>query len=105
MHTVALSWIAPTTDASGNPVAPDAVTGYRVYRSVAIGGPFVSIANTGFTPSFADTDLADGTYFYQVTAKNIDLVESSPCAPIQVVLLPPPAALLSPPTSLAAVIL
>ncbi len=60
---VTLTWSESTDDV--------AVTGYRVYRGLTAGFPPSAgtlVATTGTTPTFADTEVARGDYFYKVVA-------------------------------------
>lgn len=60
---VSLVWAAPT---GGAPV-----TGYRLERSLAAGGPFTTAATLGNVTTTVDTGLTNGTtYWYQVRALN-----------------------------------
>jgi len=58
--TINLSW----TPSTGT------VSGYTVRRSTVSGGQYVQIATNITTTSYADTNLAAGTYFYVVSAFN-----------------------------------
>lgn len=58
--TINLSWTAST----GTPA------GYFVSRSTVSGGPYTQIANVTSGTSYADTGLANGTYYYVVAAYN-----------------------------------
>jgi len=66
-HSVMLSW---------NP-SSSAVIGYLVYRSSVSGGPYVKLTSSiDPVPSFTDTGLASGSYFYVVTSVSANDVES-----------------------------
>jgi Cep192 domain 4 len=58
--SINLAW----TQSTGTP------TDYNVGRATVSGGPYTTIATVGLTPSFSDTGLAPGTYFYVVNAFN-----------------------------------
>lgn len=60
--TASLTWTASTDDVG--------VTGYSVYRGTSAGFSPVSgnRVGTSSTPSYSDTGLASGTYFYKVIA-------------------------------------
>ena len=59
-HSVALNWTASTS--SG-------VTGYKVYRGTASGGPYTVLATLGIATTYTDTTVQSGqTYYYAVTA-------------------------------------
>jgi fibronectin type 3 domain-containing protein len=65
-HNVALSW----TPASG-------VVGYFIYRSTVSGGPYTKLnAVLDTQPSFMDSGLQSGNYFYVVTSVTASGVES-----------------------------
>lgn len=84
MRTVSLTWNSVTTDASGNPVAPSAVAGYRVERSdTGIDGPYSVRANTNPDPQYAES-VDNGIYFYRVSTRNMSSEVGVPCAPVQV---------------------
>jgi immune inhibitor InhA-like protein/fibronectin type III domain protein len=60
-----LGWNAPASD-GGSPV-----TGYKVYRAVANGGPYIEVASLGNVLSYTDSGLGNGvTRFYRVSAVN-----------------------------------
>src|ERR1041385_6283866 len=62
------------------------LAGYRVYRSLNSGGPFVAQGSTLNSPGFCDVNVNNGqTYYYQVTALTTTPEESSPSATISVV--------------------
>ncbi len=66
-HSVVLSWSPSTSD----------VIGYFVYRSSVSGGPYTKVtAAVDPAPSFTDTNLASGSYFYVVTSVSANNVES-----------------------------
>jgi len=63
------------------------LSGYKVYRSLSSGGPFVA-QNTSLLTSlgFCDLTVGDGqTYFYQVTALTSTSQESLPSATLSAV--------------------
>jgi endoglucanase len=63
-----------TEGAAGNALAWDAsldakVTGYNVYRSTSLAGPYTKLADKVATPTYTDATAAAGTaYYYVVTA-------------------------------------
>ena len=62
------------------------LSGYRVYRSLSSGGPFVVVTNLTQSLGFCDLNVSDGlTYFYQVTAVNTTNQESLPSATVSTV--------------------
>ena len=62
------------------------LAGYRVYRSLNSGGPFVAQGSTLNSPGFCDVAVNNGqTYYYQVTALNTGSQESSPSVTIAAV--------------------
>jgi len=62
-----LSWVAPTTCTSGQPVANCAVTGYRIERSATTTGAFAALG-ASTTTSFTHTSAAAGQNCYRVIA-------------------------------------
>src|SRR3954453_1952553 len=61
------------------------LAGYRVYRSLNSGGPFVLQGSTLTSPGFCDVAVSDGTtYYYQVTALTTTSQESAPSVTIAV---------------------
>ena len=59
------------------------LSGYRVYRSLNSGGPFVAQGALLTSPGFCDIAVNNGTtYYYQVTALTTGSQESSPSATI-----------------------
>ena len=76
-HSVALSWTPSTS-----PVA-----GYFVYRSTVSGGPYTRVNSTiDQYPTFTDTGLPSGTYFYTVTSVSADNVESGFSNEVEVII-------------------
>jgi len=71
-----LSWTPPTTNADGSRLTN--LSGYRVYWGTAAGSypNSVTLDNAGLT-SYVVTDLAPGTYYFVVTARNSAGVESA----------------------------
>jgi hypothetical protein len=66
-HSVAISWVPSTSD----------VIGYYVYRSSVSGGPYTKLSSAvDPSPSFTDTSLFSGSYFYVVTSVSPSDVES-----------------------------
>lgn len=66
-HSVVISWNPSTSN----------VIGYFVYRSSVSGGPYTKLTSSvDPVPSFTDTNLASGSYFYVVTSVGTDNVES-----------------------------
>src|SRR5204862_4635340 len=63
------------------------LAGYRVYRSLNSGGPFVAQSpNLITSPGFCDIAVNNGTtYYYQVTALTTSSQESSPSVTIAAV--------------------
>lgn len=60
IHSVSLTWTASTS--SG-------VTGYKVSRGTASGGPYTLLATLGVATSYMDNTVLSGqTYYYVVTA-------------------------------------
>ena len=55
------------------------VIGYNVYRSTAPGGPYTKVNSSLLTSSnyYDDTAVAEGTYYYVVTAVNVYMIESA----------------------------
>lgn len=64
-----LTWAAPTTCTSGQPVANCAVTSYRVERSATTTGTFASVG-TSTTTSFTHTSAVAGQNCYRVVAQS-----------------------------------
>jgi fibronectin type 3 domain-containing protein len=61
-HSVSLSWTA--SNSSG-------VTGYKVYRGTASGGPYTLLTTVGASTSYTDNSIQSGqTYYYVITAIN-----------------------------------
>jgi hypothetical protein len=76
-YTVNLSWTASTSQ----------VAGYNIYRSPTLSGTYSKI-NPALDPgtAFTDSNVASGaTYYYDVTSVNSSGEESSPCAPVKVI--------------------
>lgn len=66
-HSVVISWNPSTSD----------VIGYFVYRSSVSGGPYTKLTSSSDPlPSFTDTNLTSGSYFYVVTSVSASNVES-----------------------------
>lgn len=66
-RSVALSWSGAVTG----------VKGFNAYVSTVAGGPFVKLTSTPLTsPTYTDTDVQSGTYYYVVTAVNASNQES-----------------------------
>jgi hypothetical protein len=62
------------------------LAGYRVYRSLNSGGPFVAQGGMLTSPGFCDIAVNNGTtYYYQVTALTTGSQESSPSVTISAV--------------------
>src|SRR6266498_2829444 len=62
------------------------LAGYRVYRSINSGGPFVAQGSTLTSAGFCDVAVNNGqTYYYQVTALTTGSQESSPSVTISAV--------------------
>jgi len=77
-HSVELSW----TPSSSN------VVGYFIERSNVTGGPYTRLnATPDSNPSYADTVLASGIYFYVVTSVDSNNNESGPSNEAQAVVL------------------
>ncbi len=77
--TVDLTWTASTDNVG--------VTGYTLYRGATAGftaNAASSIGDSG-TTSYADTGLADGTYYYRVAARDAAGNASTPSASVSVV--------------------
>jgi hypothetical protein len=76
-HGVSLSW----TPSSSN------VMGYFVYRSTTSGGPYTRVNTTvDSQPTFMDSGLASGTYYYVVTSVDPSGTESGFSNEVQVVI-------------------
>ncbi|MET0861431.1 MAG: LamG-like jellyroll fold domain-containing protein [Microbacterium sp.] len=77
--TVDLTWTASTDDVG--------VTGYTVYRGTTAGFAANTASRIGDseTASYADTGLADGTYYYRVTAQDAAGNSSAPTASVSAV--------------------
>jgi hypothetical protein len=63
-----VSWNAPTTCQSGQPVANCPVTGYRVERSSTSGGAFATVGSTTSALTFTHNGAAAGQNCYRVIA-------------------------------------
>ena len=67
-HSVSLTWSTATAS----------VAGYNVYRATQTAGPFTKMnASLNTLPSFTDTAVASGQYFYSVTAVDSSNMEST----------------------------
>jgi len=75
--SVSLSWVAPTQRADGTPISVSDLAGYTVHygpsqnnytSSIPVGDPF--------TTSVVVTDLPAGTYYFALTARDKDGLES-----------------------------
>lgn len=76
-HGVSLSW----TPSSSN------VIGYFVYRGTVSGGPYTKVnAAVDSQPTFMDSGLASGTYYYVVTSVDSSGTESGFSNEVQVVI-------------------
>lgn len=63
-HSVTLSWNASTSPS---------ISGYKVYRGTASGGPYTQVATGLTSTSYLDNAVSAGaTYFYVTTAYNTD---------------------------------
>jgi fibronectin type 3 domain-containing protein len=81
LHVVSLSW---TVSNSSN------VTGYKVYRATASGGPYTLLQSLGAVTSFTDNTVLSGqTYYYAVTAIGSSNTESAYSTPAQAVISVP----------------
>ena len=71
-----LSWTPPTTNTNGSPLTN--LAGYRVYWGPAAGSypNSVTLSNPGLT-SYVVGNLAPGTYYFVVSARNSSGVESA----------------------------
>ena len=77
-HSVQVSW---TPSASQ-------VIGYFVYRSSVSGGPYLKLNITADpNPSYTDTNLASGAYYYVVTSVDANGIESGYSKEVQVLIL------------------
>lgn len=66
-HSVILSWTPSTSQ----------VIGYFIYRSTVSGGPYVKVnSSIDPNPSYTDTGLTSGSYFYVVTSVSSNNGES-----------------------------
>jgi hypothetical protein len=75
-HGVTLSWTPSTSN----------VIGYFVYRSSVSGGPYTKLnAAVDSQPTFVDSGLASGTYYYVVTSVDPSGTESGFSNEVQVV--------------------
>lgn len=60
LHSVSLTWTASVTPG---------VTGYKVYRATASGGPYTLVSTTGAVATYMDNTVQSGaTYYYVITA-------------------------------------
>jgi hypothetical protein len=76
-HSVMLSWTPSTSQ----------VIGYFIYRSSVSGGPFVQLnSSPDPNPSYTDSGLASGSYFYVVASVDIDDVTSAFSNEVEVVI-------------------
>ena len=77
-HAVALSW----TPSSSN------IVGYFIDRSNVMGGPYTRLnATADSDPTYTDTGLTSGSYFYVVTSVDSNDVESVYSNEVQAVIL------------------
>lgn len=67
-HSVSLNWTVSSS--SG-------VTGYKVYRGTASGGPYSLVTTVGTTPSATDSSVTSGQTYYYVLTTLAGGVESS----------------------------
>jgi Fibronectin type III domain len=66
-HSVMVSWTPSTSP----------VIGYFIYRGAVSGGPYVKLnSSVDPNPSYTDSGLASGSYFYVVTSVDINGDES-----------------------------
>lgn len=78
IHGVELAWASSTSAG---------VTGYKVYRGTASGGPYTLIATVGTTTNYTDNTVQSGlTYYYVITAVAGATNESSYSAQAQAVI-------------------
>jgi hypothetical protein len=80
LHVVALNWAAST---SSN------VTGYKVYRGSASGGPYTFLQSVAGTSYNDNTVLSGQTYYYVITSVSSTSLESSYSSPVQAVIMTP----------------
>jgi hypothetical protein len=77
--TASLTWVAPTLNTDGSPVAP--LAGYQVYYGTSAGALTQSISVSGGATLTCDvTGLASGTWYFAVVAVAEDGSESAPGA-------------------------
>lgn len=75
-HSVVISWNPSTSD----------VIGYFVYRSSVSGGPYTKLSSSvDPVPTFMDTNLTSGSYFYVVTSVSANNAESGFSNEVEVV--------------------
>ncbi len=77
MSTTTLSWIAPSTRTDGSPLSLSEIDGYRIY----MGDSETALAllmdiNDQTLTQYTVTDLSSGTYYFSVTAYDMDGNES-----------------------------
>ena len=65
-----LTWTAPTTDISGNPLAGDALTGFNVYEGVGAAALAKIGSVSGTMLAYTVAGLQPGSYTFAVTAVN-----------------------------------
>ena|SRR5215467_7612191 len=75
LHVVALNWTASTSTG---------ITGYKLYRGTASGGPYTLIQTLGNVTSAIDNTVLSGqTYYYVITAVSSTGAESPFSSPTQ----------------------
>ncbi len=74
---VAISWVSPTDRTDHSPLSLSEIDGYRIYMGETIDNLSLVIdLNDGAATHYSFTDLASGTYYFAVTAYDVDGNES-----------------------------
>lgn len=77
VRSLSIAWDPPTTRTNGDPLAPDDITGYKVYYGTSSGG-YTESFDAGNVLSFTIADLPVGSsYFIVVTAMDANRNESA----------------------------
>jgi len=75
--SASLSWNAPVTRANGSALAMNEIESYRLYYGTAAGSYNNSVpVNDPYTNSLTISDLPVGTYYFVITATDMDGLES-----------------------------
>jgi hypothetical protein len=72
--TAVLSWTPPTTNTDGSPLE---LAGFNIYAGTSSGNLQLQTSVSALDTTFVVENLAEGTYFFAVTAVSVTGTESS----------------------------